>query len=254
MIDAVAAGAAAPGRPPSMSRRFAPPPWAWAALLPTLALLCGLGYWQTQRGLAKQDLIDRQAAALAAAPSPLEALDLDREPDGVVRVTAQGQFLPRAALLLDNQSLDHRPGYHVWSPLQLADGRVVMVNRGWVPLAQGVAVAGQAPGTAPLQLLGQWKALPRPAMRLGEAQAGCSASPGVQILQYPTRAELDCWLSRPVASGLLLLDADQPQGFVRRWTVAEEMPPTRHYGYAAQWFAFAATLLVLFYRLSLVPR
>ena len=44
---------------------------------------------------------------------------------------------------------------------------------------------------------------------------------------------------------VLLLDKDQPGGFVREWNPVV-VGPERHVGYAVQWFALAAALVILY--------
>ena len=48
-----------------------------------------------------------------------------------------------------------------------------------------------------------------------------------------------------VIDGLLLLDENAAGGFPRDWH-SLGLPPSRHYGYAVQWFALAAALTVIF--------
>ncbi|MDN5862848.1 MAG: hypothetical protein L0H19_05295, partial [Salinisphaera sp.] len=48
-----------------------------------------------------------------------------------------------------------------------------------------------------------------------------------------------------VVNGILLLGNDQPGGFPRDWTDVG-LSPMRHIGYAVQWFAMAAAVVVLF--------
>jgi surfeit locus 1 family protein len=61
---------------------------------------------------------------------------------------------------------------------------------------------------------------------------------------YPDRAELEAALARPVLEPIVLLEPDEPDGYVRKWRVTE-MSPERHVAYALQWFAFAATLVII---------
>ena len=44
---------------------------------------------------------------------------------------------------------------------------------------------------------------------------------------------------------MVLLDASDPQGYVRNWR-APGLEPARHYSYAVQWWAFAVLAVVLF--------
>ena len=45
----------------------------------------------------------------------------------------RGTYDTGAEVLIRNRSLDGAPGYHVVTPLVMADGTAVLVNRGWVP-------------------------------------------------------------------------------------------------------------------------
>ena len=65
------------------------------------------------------------------------------------------------------------------------------------------------------------------------------------MVQFPSRDELEKALGLDLVPGLVLLDADQPDGFRRNWRPSD-FGPERHIGYAVQWFALAITLVVLF--------
>jgi len=140
--------------------------------------------------------------------------------------------------------------------LRLADGALLMVNRGWLPQSGVRSELPALPTPAGLvSISGYWRALPRPAMRLGKGecvQPAAAARPWPRIVDYPTIEDLHCLYGEQVLAGELLLAADAPGGFARDWrALPAEMPPARHYGYAAQWFAFAATLLGIFIKLNL---
>lgn len=222
---------------------FRAPPWAWGAAAVAISLFSALGVWQHQRGLSKE----RRAEALQqAAQRALVPLRGDTPVAGTSRVLALGTYL-NAQLLQDGQAHAGRPGYHVWTPMRLVSGEIAIVNRGWVP--QPANVAALIPPPAVQSIAGLWRALPQPGLRL--AQPACEKPdrfPAVVI--YPTAQEIACLLGEPVLNGLLLLDADLPGGYVRDWN-APGFPPERHYAYAAQWFAMAATVLALFVVLNL---
>lgn len=240
-----------PAASPQLRLRLRP---AWWAVLGTLLLggaMLALGFWQYGRGQTKQRLLDRHAAAAAQAPVALLA-DSGKPATGEVRrVFVDGVYRSDLSVLLDNQSSHRRPGTHAWTPLQLADGSLVVVDRGWLPL--DVERVPPAPA-GPQRLEGYWRPLPQPGMRLGAGAAACT--PGAALtarLNYPDLVELRCRLGPNTRDGLLELAPELPGGFVREWSPAgvDAIPPQRHYGYAAQWWAFAATLLGLFIKLNL---
>ena len=230
-----------------MAWSFRPPLWSIAATLAGGALLLALGCWQLERGRQKQSLLDQYAARRGGSVT-LRA-DSAAEPGVLQEAQVRGHYLSRHQLLLDNQTHAHQPGYHLWTPLRLDTGGIVLINRGWLPLA---AANNVLPVPAEeVEARGLWRELPRPGMPL-PAGACIPARTAVQIVNYPTASELACLLGEPVAAGELLLDAREPYGYLRDWgSSLNEFPPQRHYAYAAQWFAFAATLLALFLKLNL---
>ena len=52
-------------------------------------------------------------------------------------------------------------------------------------------------------------------------------------------------LARPRRHLLLRLSPDSASGYTREWQVRTGLTPERHTGYAVQWFALAAALVVL---------
>jgi surfeit locus 1 family protein len=229
--------------------RFRPPLWAVLAMVPALGLLLSLSVWQLHRGQAKEAMLAQYAHAGVQAPAAFNPQQLATlQP---LRVIVSGRYDDQHQLLLDNQSNHQRPGYEVWTPLRLADGNLLLVNRGWIPQS-GTRAAPPSP-TVPQgeqHVIGYWRTLSEPGMRLG--QPNCEkASQFPQIVNYPNVAELRCTLGEPVLNGEVLLDVSADGGFVREWNFDNGFPPERHYGYAAQWFALALTLLVFFIKLNL---
>lgn len=233
-----------------MPRRFRPPLWSIVGTLLVAGLFLSLGTWQLTRGQSKQQLQDAFAAAGAREVLSLTADAPAPELLVTTRARAAGRYHPQRQLLLDNQTRARVPGYRVWTPLQLASGGWLMVDRGWVaadPDRRVMPALGVAADERSVS--GHWRPLPQPGLRL--ATRPCEGSGFPRVLSYPTREDLACVLGVPVAAGVLLLDASEPDGYVREWTLPNPVPPARHYAYAAQWYAFAATLLFLFVKLNL---
>ncbi|HZP12086.1 MAG TPA: SURF1 family protein [Nevskiaceae bacterium] len=225
-------------------KKFRPPRWSWLVLLPLLALLVGLGSWQVRRAHEKEALQAAYEQATKRDPENLSAKTVAT--DLPVAVRARGFFLPNKQLLLDNQSHDGQPGYHVWTPMRLLTGGTVIVDRGWIARS----TSGELPEVAPPRsgmwaIRGLWRSLPKPGMRLAGAPiAKLTKFPAA--VEYPTAEDLRTLLGEPVAAGVLELDAGEDGGFVREWNPVATFPPSRHYGYAVQWFSLAGALVVLF--------
>jgi surfeit locus 1 family protein len=122
---------------------------SWRSLLlPALlafVVLIALGTWQIERKVWKEALIasltERLAAPLQALPSPKDWAKLDRAGDEYRRVKFTARFDNAGEALVFAAASAFRPdvtspGYWVFTPAQLADASVIIVNRGFVPDAR----------------------------------------------------------------------------------------------------------------------
>jgi cytochrome oxidase assembly protein ShyY1 len=228
---------------------FQPPLWATLATALLCALMIWAGFWQRSRGLEKQAMITLQKTASAAPGVSIMQLPLSPAHGSRLPALAIGVYQPQQTLLLDNQSHHQLPGVHVLTALLLVDGSRVIVDRGWLPLG----IAPTPPPAGEQSVSGLWRALPVPGMRLGNADAApCLPLSPASKINYPDMAQLRCQWGASTRDGLLELSPSAMGGFTREWTAdAEAIPPMRHYAYAAQWWLFAVTLLILYIRLNL---
>lgn len=233
------------------NRTFAPRGWGVLAAGAVIAAALSLAHWQLGRAREKQALIDAFDRGLASS-TVLDGGSVDALPR-YRHVTVRGRYDPAHQVLIDNMpSSTGSAGYRVLTPLlREGGGRLLLVDRGWVPLGLSRA---QLPDVAvdaePRTLAGRLDTLPVPGIRVGAADApGDTQWP--RVLLFPTAADLAQALGQPVEARILLLDADQPDGYERVWRPALEFPPERHLGYALQWLALAVAALVAFIALSL---
>jgi surfeit locus 1 family protein len=111
----------------------------WPILLVGLLAATGfaaLGIWQLERLAWKNALVAAVEARSTGVPLDLVAADwstLDPEESNYQRVSVTGRFLPETAFVQAVTVLGS--GFWALSPLELADGRTVLVNRGFVPSA-----------------------------------------------------------------------------------------------------------------------
>jgi len=226
------------------NRTFEPRLFTTLLAIVLIALLVSLGRWQLHRAAEKQVLFDSFAAAGAAAQP------IDLQSPKVARysyVAAAGRYDETRQVLIDNMVEGERAGYFVITPFALQGGGWVLVNRGWVPLGLSRAARPAIPVAGNLRTIrGRADNLPSPGIRLGVPAP--LAPPYPVVAAYPTREDVAQLLKESnwaAATDLILLDAGEPDGYVRNWT-PPGFPPTHHIGYAVQWFGLALTLAVIY--------
>jgi surfeit locus 1 family protein len=128
--NAAAGGAARGARGGSFSPLLA------VLVLFGIAGLIALGVWQIERRAWKVALIDRVEQRLSAAPESMPAPAswpaINATDDEYRRVAITGRFLHDRETLVKAVT-DQGGGFWVLTPLETADGNVVLVNRGFVP-------------------------------------------------------------------------------------------------------------------------
>lgn len=210
----------------------------------------GFGRWQWHRGVAKEAAWQEFAAAEGPA-TPLGARALDSLPR-FARIAVEGRYDGAHQFLLDNRIHSGSAGYEVLTPLLLADGRRVLVNRGWVPFSgyrDRLPDVELPSAAAPVTLTGRIDTLPAQGMASGRAPPTAGAA-WPKVTTFPHIDEIAAVLGHPLEARQLLLDPSVPNGYLRAWQ-PPGMPPERHYSYAVQWWLFAATVAVLYGLLNL---
>jgi surfeit locus 1 family protein len=217
--------------------------WPTLAALAGIAILLGLGTWQLQRLQWKEALIAQLAARSQAAAVPLApvlaaaAAGADVE---YTHVAAPGHFRH------DLERFVYVPGqgdwgYHVITPLELADGRAILVNRGFVPrqkLSPAARLAGQPHGE--VSVVGLLRRAPParpwyiPAADLKAHTWSWPEMAGIAVSMYG--------VSDNVIAGLSI-DADpSPGASVPAGGATRLELSNRHFEYAMTWYALAAAL------------
>ncbi len=211
-----------------------------------ISLFIRLGFWQIQRADEKTRMV--AAEKVLAKKEPVSWEPSQKLPIQYQRVTLQGTYLP-PVFLLDNQHHQHQFGYDVLSPLRLADGSVVMVDRGWIPgdstrrsfpELQRPSGLVQLQGSAYFPSKNQWVLGPG----LEEKENKITI---IELLDAKMISQL---LQKKVYPFIIRLDKQDAYGFVREWAIVS-MPPQRHLAYALQWFAMALVILIIFVALNL---
>jgi len=233
-------------------REFAPSWLMTVGLVVVVVAFVGLGRWQWNRGIATQALW-RDFARGADLPEEIGS----REFDAVSRfahLRLRGRYDPLHQFLLDNRSHQGQPGYEALTPLTLADGRTLLVDRGWLPFTGFRSTVPNLAFEPPplVTVTGRLDFLPSSGLAAGHA-APPTTGPWPRVTSWPSSPELEAALGQPLAGRILLLDSGEPFGFTRDWQ-PPGLAPGRHLSYAIQWWLFAAIALGLYGWLNLRTR
>lgn len=223
-------------------------PWllAVAALL-AVALTARLGLWQLDRARQKTELGAQIEGRGRLAPLPNEQLARDAATAAQQhfrRIRLQGEWLAGHTVFLDNRQQAGRAGFIAVTPLRLADGTAVLVQRGWAPRhftdRQAVPALDTPPGT--VQLEARIAPPPSKLFELGGAESG----PIRQNLDVSAFALETGLRLRPLSlQQLEPAGSPAPDGLWRQWPLPT-VDVGKHHGYAFQWFALSALITGLF--------
>lgn len=119
----------------ALSRRW----FGYLALAVVFAAVCvALSHWQIARlneTRTANELVDRNYHSTPIAlDSALPSLTSYSARQQWKQVTLTGTYLTDEQVLVRNRPLNGQPGFEVLDPLLLADGRVFVVDRGYVPI------------------------------------------------------------------------------------------------------------------------
>jgi len=217
-----------------------------AVALIVTSLFIALGMWQLDRAEQKRTTFAEFERRGNAPQVDLNQSGVDDAAELLgYRTAAAGRYLG-TTVLLDNQMHQGRAGYLVYTAFAL-DGRreIVLVNRGWINAS---ADRGRAPEIAtPIvsqRLEGRLSLPPEGGLRLKGSDLIEPLAGGMWRVQGIDFTALNATVGAELLPITVLLNDNAPDGFVRAWT-----PPgsgeSRHFGYALQWFALAATVVVV---------
>lgn len=231
------------------SLEFAPGRWPTVITLVVFGLLLSLGFWQLDRAAEKRALLAQYHAGAGAAPLRLDATLHSVEGLQYQLASATGSYDAAHQFLLDNRTHNGVAGYQVLTPLRLKRGAAaVLVNRGWVPLGASREVLPPTPvDDTERTVTGRIKQPSLKGFTLGEEQPRRGWPYRIQRTDIDRLANE---LGYPLLPLELLLDPDQPDGYVREWHPLT-FGPERNVGYAVQWFSMAAVLLIIYLAVNL---
>lgn len=226
---------------------FRPGLYPTIAFLVLLPFLLSMGTWQLNRADEKHQLMQAREGRKDSAAVDLNATVKLTEADRHKPATVTGSYLARPQWLLDNRIFRGRPGYHVFSLLQLTGPgqRTVVVNRGWVALGLNRSFLPSVDVPSGMQQLQGRLDTPASVGLVLEAAPLNDLAP-VSVVQHLDLAELASMLGESLPDYALVLDEGQAGLLQRDWRPAGLITPEKHLGYAVQWYAMAFALVLIY--------
>jgi len=229
-------------------------------LLPSLVfiifftLFIKLGFWQLDRADQKKIInmafIERQNQP--AIPLNKETIQMPIKDIIWHHVTISGEFLNDKNIILDNQVVQEKAGFLIYTPFKILDSnKIILVNRGWYPLSNS---RNDVPNIPPIKgaqaIEGEINQMPSSGISLGKVitEKLNESSFRLQKMDYEVLSSLigkDLMryvvkLKKPIFDKTYVIDLGIP------------VPDSdKNYGYAFQWFAMAFTLFIIFIKLGL---
>ncbi|MGB8339434.1 MAG: SURF1 family protein [Burkholderiales bacterium] len=216
------------------------------SLVPTLAaiiamaLTASLGRWQLNRAEEKQALLNEYETKAAQPAINYDGKNILIKSNTYKNIAITGEFDTKAEIFLDNKFHNNKPGYHVITPLRVAENHYVLINRGWVARES------------------DYRIIPTVKTPQGSVKIeGIAVPPSGKFLELSTQTvEGKVWqnlvISRYVEQTKLSVvplviqqKNDTGDGLQR----VAERPDTgiaKHQGYAFQWFALCAGIFITY--------
>jgi len=219
-------------------------------LIPTLLtivltyILISLGQWQLHRAVYKDNI-----QQMISERRHLPAIDLQQAPHAIkermfLPVSTSGRFDSAHQLLLDNQVVDHKPGYDVYTPLLRDHGPAILVRRGWIPLGHTRQdIPDLTLETHNIRINGLLAKSPSHGLILSDNANQYQHWPA--LIQFVDLRQIEKTLGYPLYPMILVLDGKNTAALHYK-PITLSMGSDKHRAYAFQWFGLATALVIIY--------
>lgn len=223
--------------------RFEPKLWAIIVTIASALIFIELGKWQLSRADEKTVRYEQLEEYARQSPIKLPGVLIKLEDFQYREVEVEGEYLPEYTIFIDNKTHKGHAGYHVVTPLKIANSSVcVAINRGWVATGYD---RGVLPEIAEVEVNAQVKVtgiVASPELRtlkLSDASSTGKVWSNFDLNRYQEIINLKM-------QPMMVLQKDRIEdGLIRDWDKPDS-GASKNIGYAVQWFLLAATAIIIF--------
>jgi surfeit locus 1 family protein len=210
--------------------------WTQSLFIAFISLiLIKLGLWQWGRGNLRTQIKQQWESRSQLPAVSLQSVEKMQGGRNYLRIKTSGKFINNKTFLIDNQMLNHQPGYAIITPFKIkSSSKIVLVNRGWIAKQQ----FNQLNYIQPIQHTALQGLIYQPYKKtfiLNSSRfAEFSSPPKVQNSNINAIGKSLGLTSEPYYIWM----STQPNPYHRTWNIKVPNPGI-NYGYALQYFIFA---------------
>ncbi len=223
-----------------MFKNLTKPRWIalTAFLLIMIYLFIRLSDWQFDRYNTR--IQNNEITTTALSSEPIKLTDLSQVSDlkDWQKVSIKGEFVNSDAKLLRRQYLESSLGFWVITPLKLDNDKVILVNRGWIPIAESSTSQQEIPSSpqGDVTIIGYVQTL-----------KDTRSEPEDLPLNQINHLNSTNFSSQPLSTSYLQLASMTPMDNQVAIIPLPELSNGPHFSYAIQWILFALMLPIGWY-------
>ena len=223
--------------------KFSPGKLMTAFVVFFFPILIFLGSWQIVRGLEKEDIVNRHYENKSLPViSEKEMATLNLENLIYRTVNLEGEYRPES-YILDNRLYRQEAGYEVFTAFETSEKNLFLVNRGWVAKENFNYDEDIYSSKGAVTIQGVLSPFKRFGLNLINQKYLDGWPKLVQQVDYEaTRSDLGAAINNSVVQ----LSASSIGALEPIWKPVD-LKPSRHYGYALQWFGLALVLICSYF-------
>ena len=216
--------------------KFSPGKLMTAFVVFFFPILIYLGSWQVMRGLEKKDIVSQHYENKSLPViNEKEMATLNSENLIYRTVNLEGEYQSES-YILDNRLYRQEAGYEIFTAFETSEKNLFLINRGWVSKEDYENGTEEAEGKVTIQ--GVLSPFKRFGLNLVD-QIYLDGWPKlVQQVDYETTKND---IGNSINESVIQLSAASAGAFEPIWKPVD-LKPSRHFGYALQWFGLALVL------------